>query len=390
MNTNHTDPWEAEMSRAFDARVRTLHESPLTFDQVRGRAGRIRRNRRVAAAGGLVAAAAVLIPIGVLAGQGVQSSDRGPTLPADQPTQLTDPDESGFAYVEGRVLHLSDGSTVELPARYQGVHAWGDSLVGLSNDDDTGLDTLDILAEDGTVMETIDALEGVAFNADHTTLAYQTRDGDLVVRWDEGSTVIAGGLTDPVQLVAVAGGPDCDQNECRVYFQPNDGETPPQVAHSDGGIETVVPGVVGLEDVHESGLVSVQTRSNPDASACGGVFDTASGGLVYETCDSQVLDLSPTGRYVTGTTAYGSGVGSPYVTILDSRRDAELARFIPAEQGFVFSTVWEDDEHLLLTVREPAGWSIVRFGVDGGEERLLGPEPEGDEVSPAYQVVQGS
>ncbi len=42
---HHTDPWETEMSREFDQRVRDLHEAPLTLDQVKGKAGRIRRTR---------------------------------------------------------------------------------------------------------------------------------------------------------------------------------------------------------------------------------------------------------------------------------------------------------------------------------------------------------
>ena len=36
---DHTDPWETEMSREFDQRVRDLHEAPLTLDQVKGKAG---------------------------------------------------------------------------------------------------------------------------------------------------------------------------------------------------------------------------------------------------------------------------------------------------------------------------------------------------------------
>ena len=45
--SNHTnDPWETEMSRTFDQRVRDLNEAPLNLDQVKGKAVRIRRNRR--------------------------------------------------------------------------------------------------------------------------------------------------------------------------------------------------------------------------------------------------------------------------------------------------------------------------------------------------------
>ena len=81
---DHTDPWETEMSREFDQRVRDLHEAPLTLDQVKGKAGRIRRTRRVAVAGGVLAAAAVIVPIVVFAG-GNLTNDSGPE-PAPKPT----------------------------------------------------------------------------------------------------------------------------------------------------------------------------------------------------------------------------------------------------------------------------------------------------------------
>ncbi len=93
------------MSREFDQRVRDLHEAPLTLDRVKGKAGRIRRTRRLVAAGGALAAAAVIVPIMVFAG-GNLTDDSGPE-PAPKPTPdptVIDPSGTGFGYLEGSTI----------------------------------------------------------------------------------------------------------------------------------------------------------------------------------------------------------------------------------------------------------------------------------------------
>lgn len=385
-----TDPWESAMSRALDTRVRDLPESPLTFEQVRGRAVRIRRNRRLAGAGAVLAAA-VIVPVAVLGGQGLVSSGPGPG-PADAPTGDTGTDD-GFAYVEGRVLHLSDGATVRLPERYDAVHAWGDRLVGVRNDDETGHDHLDFLETDGELLGSVESTSGVVTTSDHATIAYQDTEGDLVARWDGGTTVLATDQPEGTVVAGLTGGPDCLVDGCQVYFEPAALDSQPRVADGRGEPRRLLPeDVAGMNDVHDSGLVAVQTRTLPDNSGCGGVFDTVSGRYLLDTCDSQALVLSPTGERVTGADPYGSGVDSPDTRILDVHTGRELARFVPQDgDGMVIGPAyWEDDDHVLLTVRETAGWFLVRLGVDGEQERVLGPSDEGDEYTPAYRVVQGS
>ena len=118
--SNHTnDPWETEMSRTFDQRVRDLNEAPLNLDQVKGKAVRIRRNRRIAVAGGVLAAAAVIVPVAVIAGNGLNDNDSGPGFAEPDPNPTAkDPEGLDFGYLEGKTLHLADGSTMELAARY--------------------------------------------------------------------------------------------------------------------------------------------------------------------------------------------------------------------------------------------------------------------------------
>ncbi|MCW2850894.1 MAG: hypothetical protein JWM84_558, partial [Nocardioides sp.] len=47
MSNDHQDRrWETEMSRGLDERARGLDGTPFSLDQVKGRAARVRRNRR--------------------------------------------------------------------------------------------------------------------------------------------------------------------------------------------------------------------------------------------------------------------------------------------------------------------------------------------------------
>ena len=68
------------MSRDFDARVRDLHEAPLDLDSVKGKAHKIKRNRRAAVAGGILGVAAIITPIAVLSSGGNTESEKPPVV----------------------------------------------------------------------------------------------------------------------------------------------------------------------------------------------------------------------------------------------------------------------------------------------------------------------
>jgi hypothetical protein len=144
-NEHSTDPWESEMSREFDKRVRDLHEAPLTFENVKGKAMTIRRNRRIAVAGGILAAAAVVVPVAVLAGNSLGDSN-GTIDPAETPTvtQATDPNDPtpteppvrtlAVSYLEGSTWHRADGSDVELNPTYFSAVELGGRAAGARGD----------------------------------------------------------------------------------------------------------------------------------------------------------------------------------------------------------------------------------------------------------------
>lgn len=383
--------WEDVMSRELDERVRDLNEAPFTLDHVRGKATSIRRTRRLAIAGGVLAAAAAIVPVAVFAGQGV-GGDAGPdqnliatSSPSGSPTTAQD-GGIGPAYLEGETLHRRDGSTLELPGAYVGGAQLGDEFVGVRNVEG-GL-FLDVIDDSGEVTETIETTSGIAVNTDSSAVAYLEPDGDLITRSADGQVEIPANLGSDTILASFVGGPDCNvgADGCRVYYN-NDGQTAPSVASSDAFVFEAVPRALRINDADEIGLVTVLNKSTMDGS-CGGLFDEVSAEYVWETCAFQVLDLSPDSTYVTGTDAYGDGLGPRYISILNASDGGEVVRFEP-EDGFIGDAVWEDDGRLLATVYGPDGWSVYRIGLDESVEQVLGPDAAGDEVTPAYILLAG-
>ncbi|MDQ4054272.1 MAG: hypothetical protein M3237_16420 [Actinomycetota bacterium] len=398
-HTNSTDPWESEMSREFDKRVRDLHEAPLTFENVKGKAMTIRRNRRIAVAGGILAAAAVVVPVAVFAGNGLGDSD-GNIDPADTPTvtQATDPNDPtptetarpagtiGASYLEGSTWHRADGSSVELDEDYFTGVELGDQLLASSNDE--GSWTVDVIEPDGNVTDSFDVLTSPPVaNADHTAIAYVATDGTVTIRGTDGASSLGGEFVDGDSVVGLTGD-DCLGGgvECQAYVSHGDSSAPEVVA-SEGITGVAVPGAIKLNDVSATGLLAAQT-SFSDTGSCSAVYDGVQGAEVFATCDATLFAFSPDAGYITGSSAYLDGIGLGYVTILDATSGTELARFTP-KSGFVRESVWEDDDHVLVNTFEQGEWRIYRLGVDGSSEQVLS-SPEGDDMTPAFALLGSS
>jgi hypothetical protein len=396
----HTDPWESEMSREFDKRVRDLHEAPLTFDNVKGKAMTIRRNRRIAVAGGILAAAAVVVPIAVLAGNGLgDSNEIPPATTSPSPTRATDPNDPtptteapqsglGVSYLEGTTWHRADGTTVELDEAYFSAVELGDQLVATTNTN--GRFTVDLIDADGSVVDSDKAYSQPVTNADKTTVAYITREGELMTRWADGQVGMGDGFVDGDSVAGVAGGPNCYEVEdgCVVYVNHGDGSAP-EVLDSHGIREVVIPNAIKVNDLSASGLVAAQV-SYSDTGSCSEVFDPAEGTQVFETCDASLFAFSPDASHLSGSSAYLDGIGPGYVAILDGTTGTEVTRLSP-DQGYVRESVWEDPQHLLVTTYhfEQGEWRVYRLGVDGTSEQVLS-STSGDEVTPAFTLLGGS
>ncbi len=415
MNTtprDHTpnNDWEGEMSDEFERRVRDLHEAPLSFDSVKGRAMKIRARRRAAVAGGILAAAAVIVPVAVLAGGGLDRAERfepaetpsvsvtDPATPEpSDPVEPTDPTEAptstpgiGVAYVAvgdgNAVLHGADGSVTELPRPdYSAAADLGSTIAALRRDDNGNV-AVDLISG-GQVTKTYAARASMVIDPTGSAVGFVTDDGELLVVSDAGETKLADVAENAFPAALIGNGDCADADGCRVFLNDGSGEKAPWVISSDGTETEVVPGSLGVDDADDSGLVSVQTAST-DTGSCSGLYDRSAQDFVFTTCDSQVLDISPDGTHVLGTDPYGDGLGLPFVTILDDQ-GREQARLTP-DAGVINAIAWVDDTHAIASVHDAQGWSIMRFGLDEEPQVVVGPTTLSDEMSPAYWITGGS
>ncbi len=382
--SNHTnDPWETEMSRTFDQRVRDLHEAPLSLDQVKGKATRIRRTRRAAVAGGVLATAAMIVPVAVIASGNLNDDTAPPVAPQPEET-ANDSQGPGFGYLEGKTVHLPSGTEMTYPDRYRGGAVVGTTFFALRSDEETGQLYLDVTGPDVFPTETTEIITGPVVNDDHTMVAYIESDGDLVTRTEDSQAIVASGLGPNSALTAVTGGPDCTVDACAFYVD-DDAQGEPRVFDENGAASVTVSGIVGVQDADENGLLTVQA-SYSDTGSCGGIYDRAAAGYLWQTCDYFLFALSPGSKYVDATHAYLDGFGNAYASILDAETGEPITKFDP-ENGTITQTHWQDSEHLLVTVYGDDGWSVYRVGVDTTVERILGPAGQGNDVDAAFTIL---
>lgn len=391
MNNRTNDPWEVEMNRTFDQRVRDLNEAPLSLDQVKGKAGKIRRNRRVAVAGGVLAAAAIIVPVAVIGGSDLfDSSSKPPVANPDknQTEHAEDTTDAGWGYLEGDTVHRPDGVTMTFQgSSYRGGVVLGTTFFGVSSNDETGQLSLDVAGDDVFLTQTTEILAWPVANDEGTAVAYVESDGDLVVATESGeTTTVATGLSENAQLIAVTG--DCPTGDCRVYVDDDVlGET--RAYSTEGGFTVPVPGVIGVQDVTEGGLAAVTTQAQ-DEGSCGGVYDLTKADYLWQTCDYYLFGLSPDGKYVEASHAYQDGFGHAWTAILDAATGKELYRFESPGNGAQTTSVWQDSEHLLVASfeYEPSEWTIYRIAADGSQEIVLGPT-KGSDFEPPYTLLDG-
>lgn len=407
MNTDHQNPsgdrpesagadraWESAMSRDFDARVRGLTEAPLSLDEVKGKAVRIRRNRRIAAAGGAIAVAAAITPIAlVTTSNGDADTDppvatntaEDPTTPAGVP-----------AYVVDGVWHQADGDEVALPdsaTPYDAAALWDDRLV-VSRWDGEVFSTADVIDADGAVADSFPVSGDVVADDTHRVIAWVDPDGTVWTRWDGDQLAVgeldmsAPGETTAWSVAAVVGGPDCGTDECRVYVNSALGEESVGFSSLDPGREIALPGALQVGDAGPDGTLTAVTRRNDDASICSGGYDPAQQEVVDETCDYAVEQFSPDGRHVAAVSSYQSGLGPPTIYILDAASGKVVNQY-GVEGGHVGTWAWAADGRLLFDTYDGAGWHLwaLEPKAKAGTEELVGQTP-GEDVDSPFLLIQ--
>lgn len=374
----------ADTLRGRAATVGDQH--PLTLDDVKGRATGIRRRRRVVT--GLAAAAvlAVAVPAGIAVTDRTASTtrpDRGPVAttdasPVPDPAVPTGPvpldtdtaarsGEAGVPLLYDGLLHLPEGGTFELPGDYTDMVRTTDGWAGVVGGID-GTGRLDLLDEDGSVVDTAEATRGLAVSHDGTVLAYVTPGGDVMVRTERGGERLAEVQAELATPAGVVGGNGCGDG-CTVYtnFETGAGGG----AARTGSPETQEPfrllEVTGVtEDGRVAGILSYEDDPTKEPGSCSAVLDGDNREL-WKTCDYTLGTFSPDGELVLGHPAYQSGDGDASLAILDADDGTVLAEYVndARSQAFVTSTVWDADGTVLGMVRQGTTWHLMRFTSDG-------------------------
>jgi hypothetical protein len=378
----HGNDLERELGRQLHEQVDHRHDAPFDLGDVRGRAGRIRRNRRVAVAAGVAAALAIIVPTAVLAGGGLnRSQEPDPVRPPAEErvavhTKLTldgvpRGDAPGIEYFTEDGVVLPEEGLVEQDVSWQALipseRDGGWIALGPARGE---VRYLNEQFEDQGGSGTGDALVS---NADRSYVAWTTSERGA-------QTLVLHATTDsgtdrtwdfdaspPVEPVGVLG-------DDRVVFQTTNqrtGKVTVGIAEPDGSTSGFAD-VVDAVAVSADGLVSVITRINPDDSACFGIVDAAADprAVVWETCGNSLGVFSPDGRYVAAGPAYLDGFGDGSLAILDARTGSELATFDQGRKGrlTLVHGAWESDDTFVALAVEGSSNALLRFGVDGTQE----------------------
>ena len=367
------------------------------FDAVKARAGRIRRNRRIAGGIAVAATLAVVAPTALAVGGAFESGrEIGPAPEPDpSPTRVVrtaltlDGVERGEApaveYFTPDGVVLPDQGLQRLDGSYQAVApsethgGWiavepdGQGIRYFSKDFEPqgGSDaTLTFVTTPDrgwlawVVPESVASASSARWRA-QTLVLHSATDPDGFRSWDLPDLPIA----TPVGFVA----------EDRVVYEASwpDGETGIFIAEPDGS-STQVPGYVGALSAHATtGLLAVQTKANEDASGCFGVVDVAVSleEPVWETCEHSLGAFSPDGRWVMASSAYRSGLGPAYLDILDAQTGDVVAQFRQSRKGQIglIQPVWESSASILSLAQDGSLLRMIRMGIDGSLKEVLDP-----------------
>ena len=386
-DTDTDTAWEEAMSRDFDARVRDLHEAPLDISSVKSKAGRIKRNRRVAVAGGVLGVAAIITPVAVLVNG--DSSTRGtePDFAPSGPSDVSDSTTQSPEYVLDDKWHQADGDIVRLDRDYDSAVLWNDQLVATYFDGEVFL-VADVIDADGAVVDSFRTTGPVAVNEAGTTIAWIDTDGAVQTdgpggRLSLGSVdLAAAGEGIAWSVAAITGGPDCNEevDGCMVYVNSGMGEES-RSFDSHGINDIVAPGVTKVLDATDDGVVSVIDEVTEDLDTCGGLLDQVDTTLRWRTCDFQAQQISPDGAYVAAPPSQYDGLGPTSISVLDAETGEETGRFSP-EGGFVAEWEWTPDNLLMFTTYDGANWHLMTLAPNGEIAEIADPVKGGDVDNP--------
>jgi hypothetical protein len=393
MNTQNHDDLERLLGLELHDRAGGVHGTPLGLADVKGRAGRIRRNRRIA--GGVVAAAvfALAVPVGLSVADSVRPDSSPPVAPSpDVPTEVArttltmDGLERGDA--PGIEYFTEDGAV--LPG--QGLQELDQSLQALVESPADGgwaalgpaADELLYLRQDFSTIGS-DPAYGLVTNPDRTRFAVTMPMGDEETLFARSTTDRDDGMAwdfpksswvEPIGFL--------DDNRVVYFARTFDDPRQFGIAEPDGSLTELPDRPEWISASPDNGLVALQTKVNEDASGCFGVVDPDASLTepVWETCDYSLGAFSPDGRFVLASSAYQSGLGPVSMAVLDSATGRLVASFDQTRdtQVTLMGAAWESDDTVIALANEGLTNTLLRLGVDGTLEETIDPV-EGDPLS---------
>lgn len=373
---------ERMLGRDLHDQVDGLTGVPFGFHDVKGRAGRIRRNRRISAAVGVAAALAVIVPMSITARGMVQLKDEiqpaSPDAPVEVPrTRLTlDGLDRGDApaieyFTPGGVVLPGEG-TQPLPENYQALvrseaqGGWialgpaADEVLYLSGDFEPQGGSAS-----GNGFATTPQGDYVAWTVPEpvaqTLGVHSTTHPDQAMFWDFPELPVV----EPVGIL----GSDSVVYETRTPR----GVATVGLAYPDG-TTTELPylGAVAADPIN--GLISVQTEVREN-TGCFAVVEAATLQAAWDTCDYKLGTFSPDGRYVMATAAESDAAGPSMLYVLDARTGALVAEFSSQGQMLVnlIGPAWESASSIIASASEGNTQTLIRMGVDGTLEEVADP-----------------
>lgn len=383
MNTHH-DELEQRLGQELRGRVDGMHDQPFGFADVKGRARRIQRNRRIAAGVGVAAAVAIITPVAMLAAQNrvADGDELDPAAPAPREMISTTLTLDGLERGDAPAIEYFTEDGVVLPGEglqpldqsYQamvpseadgGWVAFGpakDEVVYLSTDFKPNGGSS---PNNGFISDPSRSLVAFAAGAvgAQSLEIHPTTDPAANVAWEYP----AEDVVDPVDFTG----------DDSLLFQ----TTTPQGRHEIGlanadGTTTPLPGyVAAISASPVTGDLAVQTKAKKDASGCFGVVDPSASLTepVWETCDYSLGAFSPDGQYVLASTPYLSGIGVTSLAVLDATTGDAVARFTQASntQIALVGVAWESADSVVAVALEGETYTIVRFRLDGTLEETV-------------------
>ena len=422
MTSSEYDAAARALRDGLHHRADGLTDAPFGLDEVRARAGAIRRTRRITAAAAVAAAVAILTPAGILAGGGW---DRGatPQYAGQTPRAEADGERDGdprrdlFVIESSRprasgpqrlvvtdlpvgeppavpwysdgTLHLPGSGSIDLPPGFAPLAPYDDGwlLVGWASGAPVG----QVVDADGDpVGEPFRTLTTAAAAADGGRTLYG-RAGDLVVHDNvTGQDAVVrrqvGPATEPVGFAGPA-----------VYYNLDRGDGRTMGWSAPGLADPAPEGTLSYRDVTPDGWTAAVT-SVSDAGSCSAVFapsggergSVRTGERVGQSCRLSLEEFSDNGGLLLAGPAYRDGFGDRELAVVSPQirglRPPPRLHFVQtlADDAVILDSTWEDEDHLLVVTFRADTWQLLRVGLDGSVENAVEPVAGDDAGGPGW------